>query len=127
MPLGADAQARMQADLDHLRGVFVGSVAALRNMAAGAVHDTEALTYKGQQAVDAGLADDTGFFTEVLNQMAGRTGSSIILKTASKKEISMAKTEPTKPEDDKKPASGAEKPAAAEKPAEPAKADAAPA
>jgi hypothetical protein len=77
-------------------------------MDADQVHDTEAMTYKGQQAVDAGLADGTGFLTEVLNQMAGRTGSAIVLKQANKKEISMAKTELTKPAtEENKPAAAA--------------------
>jgi signal peptide peptidase SppA len=127
-PLSGDAEAKFKADMDHLRGVFVGSVAALRNMDADQVSQTEAMTYKGKQAVDAGLADDTGFFTEVLNQMAGRTGSSIVLKQANKKEISMAKTEPTKPatEEGKPAAPAAEKPEG-EKVAPVAKTDPAPA
>jgi signal peptide peptidase SppA len=105
-PLSKDALARFQAEVDYLRGIFVDSVSGYRQMDSKALMDTQADTYIGQMAVDAGLADETGFFNDVLNAMAARTGSSIFTQTANNKETTMAKKATTtkSADDEKKPA-----------------------
>lgn len=94
-PLSDSAKERIQGDIDHLRGVFVDSVASYRQVGRDALMNTEALTYIGTLAVDSGLADDTGFFTDVLNAMAEQIASGVVPATASKEEPSpMAKKPP---------------------------------
>lgn len=61
-PLGDDAAARIRADLEAMRQVFAGQVARGRGKAidkAGALK-TEALDYRGRDAVRIGLADAVG-------------------------------------------------------------------
>lgn len=59
-PLGADAQARIQARIDALGEVFVSTVARNRKLDAKKVRDTEALTFTASEAVANGLADSVG-------------------------------------------------------------------
>lgn len=73
-PLSDEARARFEGDMDMLRGQFVDSVAAFRGVDAEVIMKTEAMTYKGKDAVAAGLADDVGFFGDILNAMTGMTG-----------------------------------------------------
>lgn len=72
-PLTDQALQRFQADMDYLRGQFVGSVAKYRGLPEKQIRATEALTYIGAQAVTAGLADETGFFDDLLAAAAGLT------------------------------------------------------
>lgn len=57
LPLSEEAQARIQRDIDSIGGLFVSSVARNRGLSIKSVRDTEAATFQGQNAVDAGLAD----------------------------------------------------------------------
>lgn len=68
-PLSPEAEKRFQSDIDYLRKLFVTAVAENRGADAIDIHSTEALTYIGKLAVDAGLADATGFFSDVLKEM----------------------------------------------------------
>lgn len=56
-PLGHDAHARMQADVDAMGELFVQTVARNRGMSPEAVKATQAGTFMGQAGVDAGFAD----------------------------------------------------------------------
>jgi signal peptide peptidase SppA len=56
-PLGDDALARFQKDIDTLGEMFVSTVARNRGLSADTVRGTEAGTYLGQAGVDLGLAD----------------------------------------------------------------------
>jgi signal peptide peptidase SppA len=97
-PLSESALERMQADIDQLRGLFVDAVAQYRGLAADTVRATEALTFIGARAVAEGLADETGFFTDILTSMAERTSPGIGQPTATKQETStMAKKAPQTP------------------------------
>ena len=62
----------MQAEIDSYYDQFVETVAAgRRRMSADAIRGTEARTYKGQDAVIAGLADAIGTFEDVLSELSG--------------------------------------------------------
>lgn len=87
--LGDEAHGRIKADIDHLRGIFVENVAANRLMSADDVYNTQAQTFIGTLAVNSGLADDTGFFSDVLKEMAAAPSASTTQTTT--KETKMAK------------------------------------
>lgn len=65
-PLSADVAARISAELEDARQTFAGRVAAYRGkrLSFEAVMATEARTYTGAEAVNAGLADATGHPSE---------------------------------------------------------------
>lgn len=65
-PLSEQAMAREQAVIDDLYGMFVAAVARYRDVEPEAVRATQALTYHGQKAIDAGMADRLGTFREAL-------------------------------------------------------------
>jgi signal peptide peptidase SppA len=67
-PLSEDALAEIQAEVDQFYGMFVDHVAGTRKgrLTKTKVRETEARTYIGKSAVEAGLADDVGTFEEVL-------------------------------------------------------------
>jgi signal peptide peptidase SppA len=73
-PLGADARALLQAEIDRLYGMFVGQVAAYRGLSPAAVAATEAKVFYGEDAVSAGLADDIGTFGEAVAAMSEMLG-----------------------------------------------------
>lgn len=101
VPLSEDAEKRFQADVDHLRDIFVTTVSAFRQIDADDVRATEAMTYIGAKAVAADLADATGFFSDVLKEMAG--GSPIRLQPKPhEKENSMRKKTRAQNEEEKK-------------------------
>ena len=56
-PLDDAARERLEGEMNYLRSIFVENVAANREVDAEQIHDTQALTYIGQLAVDASLAD----------------------------------------------------------------------
>lgn len=64
--LSDDAAARAQKDVNQLHTLFVDSVARYRQQSATKIRKTEALTYMGQAAIDAGLADRLGTMREAL-------------------------------------------------------------
>ncbi len=105
-PLSPEAKDRFQEDVDFLRGQFVQSVAAYRGIDKQAVHDTQALTYKGQQGIDAGLADDVAFLGDTISAMAdiahADTPSSPTHQSTKAKEKTMAKKKLTEKEEAKK-------------------------
>lgn len=57
-PLSAEARSRIQADVDSLGEMFVERVARNRKLSKKAVRETQAATFMGAKAVEAGLADD---------------------------------------------------------------------
>lgn len=70
-PLSEEAKERFQEDVDYLRAEFVNGVAAYRGIDKQAVHDTQALTYKGRQGIDIGLADEIAFLGDTITTVAG--------------------------------------------------------
>ncbi|WP_354070664.1 S49 family peptidase [Caulobacter sp. 1776] len=77
-PLSEEVAADMQAEVDAFYDLFVETVAAGRQgMTADQIRATEARTFIGQKAVDAGLADRVGTFETALADLkAGRIGRS---------------------------------------------------
>lgn len=81
-PLSAAVRSDLQAEVDSFYSMFVASVAQGRKgrMTEKAVRATEARTYIGQAALDAGLVDAIGSFETVLGDLsakAPRSGSSV--------------------------------------------------
>ncbi len=68
--LTPDAQARLQAEVDRLYGLFVDHVAAMRTLDTDAVRATEAGLYFGEDAVASGLADAVGSLDGVLAEFS---------------------------------------------------------
>jgi signal peptide peptidase SppA len=56
-PLGKDARARLQADVDAMGDLFVSTVARNRKISKATVRNTQASTYMGAAGVDVGFAD----------------------------------------------------------------------
>jgi signal peptide peptidase SppA len=67
-PLSDDARTELQREVDAFYGVFLETVAAGRGrkLSQKAARETQARTFIGEAAVDAGLADAIGSFEEVL-------------------------------------------------------------
>lgn len=57
-PLGKEARAKFQGDIDAMGELFVQTVARNRRLKVSAVRATEAATYLGAKGVDVGFADD---------------------------------------------------------------------
>jgi signal peptide peptidase SppA len=77
-PLGDEARARLQAHVDEVYDLFVGTVAQYRDLDADAVRATEAGIFMGASAVEAGLADAVGTFDDALAWLRQpRTGVSL--------------------------------------------------
>lgn len=74
-PLPEAVRKDAQAEIDGLYAQFVGTVAAGRKMSADAVRATQARVFKGQDAVEVGLADEVATFEDVI---ARRPGSSSV-------------------------------------------------
>lgn len=68
-PLSAEVRERLQARVDRSYGFFVEAVAKARGLTAKAVKDTEADTYEGQEAIDAGLATHAGGLETAIKHM----------------------------------------------------------
>lgn len=69
-PLPKAVQARIQARIDELGGIFVQTVARNRGMDEKAIRDTEALTFTATQAVSNGLADEVGSLDDAIAAFA---------------------------------------------------------
>jgi len=69
-PLAPEAHADIQADIDALHEAFVAQVAGNRGLAPEAVRATQAAIYRGQRAVEAGLADRIGTMDQALADLA---------------------------------------------------------
>jgi ClpP class serine protease len=77
-PLSEDARADIQAEIDQFYGLFLDHVAQGRGrrLTKTKARETEARTYIGKAAVEAGVADDVGTFEEVLDEARSRARQS---------------------------------------------------
>ena len=71
-PLPAEARAEMQAAVDRIYGLFTDTVGAHGRISAQAAQATEAGTFFGELAIDAGLADELGTAEDALAHLTGR-------------------------------------------------------
>lgn len=116
-PLPAPVAADIQADIEQLHTQFISLVAGFRRLTPGAIRDTEARVYRGEAALQAGLADQIGTRAEAITalqrQLAMNAGRSLRNQAAalsaartpprsqpSPKEISMNDHNPVTPVDD---------------------------
>ena len=109
VPLSPGAAADAQADVDDLYAQFVSRVATQRRMSPQAVAVTEAAIYRGQHALDAGLADRIASmeaavaeFATVLNtpsrsRQTGFPTATILTQTTTERTEPMAKPANAKP------------------------------
>ena len=101
-PLPAPVAADIQADIEQLHTQFIALVAGFRRLTPEAIRDTEARVYRGEAALQAGLADQIGTRAEAITalqrQLAMSAGRSLRTKaaalsasrsTSSNQEISM--------------------------------------
>ena len=101
-PLPAPVAADIQADIEQLHTQFIALVAGFRRLTPEAIRDTEARVYRGEAALQAGLADQIGTRAEAITalqrQLAMSAGRSLRNKaaalsasrsTSSNQEISM--------------------------------------
>ena len=117
VPLPAPVAADIQADIEQLHDQFIALVAGFRRLTPEAIRDTEARVYRGEAALQAGLADQIGTRNEAITalqrQLAMSAGRSLRNKAAllsatrttsrsqpSPKEISMNDHNPATPADD---------------------------
>ncbi len=115
--LPAPVAADIQADIEQLHEQFISLVAGFRRLTPEAIRDTEARVYRGEAAIQAGLADQIGTRSEALaalqRQLAMSAGRSLRNKAAAlsatrttsrshpfPKEISMNDHNPVTPVDD---------------------------
>lgn len=85
-PLPAPVAADIQADIDQLHEQFISLVAGFRRLKPEAIRDTEARVYRGEAALQAGLADQIGTRSEAITalqrQLAMSAGRSLRNKAA---------------------------------------------
>jgi signal peptide peptidase SppA len=116
-PLPVPVAADIQADIDQLHEQFISLVAGFRRLTPEVIRDTEARVYRGEAAIQAGLADQIGTRSEAITtlqrQLAMSAGRSLRNKAAAlsatrttprsqpfPKEISMNDHNPVTPMDD---------------------------
>lgn len=112
-PLPAPVAADIQTDIELLHEQFISLVAGFRRLTPEAIRDTEARVYRGEAAIQAGLADQIGTRSEALaalqRQLAMSAGRSLRNKaaalsasrtTSSNQEISMNDQSTVSPVDD---------------------------
>jgi len=68
-PLASQIKESLQAEINSLRTLFASTVASNRKVDVQKIMDTEAQMYRGQAAVDAGLADKVQSFSSTLAEM----------------------------------------------------------
>ena len=94
-PLPAPVAADIQADIEQLHTQFIALVAGFRRLTPEAIRDTEARVYRGEAAIQAGLADQIGTRAEAITalqrQLAMSAGRSLRNKAAA---LSAARTPP---------------------------------
>ena len=94
-PLPAPVAADIQADIQQLHDQFIALVAGFRRLTPEAIRDTEARVYRGEAALQAGLADQIGTRAEAITalqrQLAMSAGRSLRNKAAA---LSAARTPP---------------------------------
>ena len=101
-PLPAPVAADIQTDIEQLHDQFIALVAGFRRLTPEAIRDTEARVYRGEAALQVGLADQIGTRAEAITalqrQLAMSAGRSLRTKaaalsasrtTSSNQEISM--------------------------------------
>lgn len=71
--LSKDVRADIQAEIDQFYTLLVQSVSLGRRQSEASIRATEARTYIGRKAVEAGLADEIGTFETALTKIAPRT------------------------------------------------------
>ncbi|ADP71276.1 peptidase S49 [Rhodomicrobium vannielii ATCC 17100] len=71
-PLGDEARARVQADVDWLYDEFVKTVARYRGMRPADIRATKADVFRGEDAVGVGLADASGTLDECFDVLSRR-------------------------------------------------------
>ncbi len=71
-PLPASVRADLQADIEGLYTLFVQAVASHRGMSEQAVRDTRAAVFRGQAAVDAGLANRISTTDALISELSAR-------------------------------------------------------
>ena len=76
-PLPKDVQAALQAEVDSLYGMFVDAVVRNRGVSADAVRDTQARVYRGDAAVQAGLADRVATTDQLITELAAMRSRSL--------------------------------------------------
>lgn len=80
-PLPAPVAADIQADIEQLHEQFISLVAGFRRLTVDAIRDTEARVYRGEAALQAGLADQIGTRAEAITalqrQLAMSAGRSL--------------------------------------------------
>lgn len=85
-PLPAPVAADIQADIDQLHTQFISLVAGFRRLTPEAIRDTEARVYRGEAAIQVGLADQIGTRAEAISalqrQLAMSAGRSLRNKAA---------------------------------------------
>ena len=85
-PLSAPVAADIQADIEQLHTQFIALVAGFRRLTPEAIRDTEARVYRGEAALQAGLADQIGTRAEAITalqrQLAMSAGRSLVNKAA---------------------------------------------
>lgn len=85
-PLSAPVAANIQADIEQLHTQFISLVAGFRRLTPEAIRDTEARVYRGEAALQAGLADQIGTRAEAITalqrQLAMSAGRSLVNKAA---------------------------------------------
>ena len=116
-PLPASVAADIQADIEQLHDQFIALVAGFRRLTPEAIRDTEARVYRGEAALQGGLADQIGTRSEAITAlqrqlaMSGRrslrnkAAALSATRTTSRsqtfpKEISMNEQPPDTPVDD---------------------------
>ncbi len=94
-PLLAPVAADIQTDIDQLHEHFIALVAGFRRLPPEAIRNTEARVYRGEAALQAGLADQIGTRAEAITalqrQLAMSAGRSLRTKAAA---LSAARTPP---------------------------------
>jgi signal peptide peptidase SppA len=71
-PLSASVKADFQAEIDSLYTTFVAAVAQARSLNPEAIRATQAATYRGQDAITAGLADRIGTADALITELAAQ-------------------------------------------------------
>jgi signal peptide peptidase SppA len=71
-PLPDSVRAELQEEVDSLYEMFVDAVVLNRGISADAVRATEADTYRGQKAVDVGLADRVSTTDNIIGELAAK-------------------------------------------------------
>jgi len=94
-PLPAPVAADIQADIEQLHDQFIALVAEFRRLTPETIRGTEARVYRGEAALQAGLADQIGTRAEAITalqrQLAMSAGRSLRTKAAA---LSAARTPP---------------------------------